>query len=83
MMRISATILTLTMLFISAVPASADGAASLKKADGTSVRIICNASACQITFFDKAGNKVKMESTDGGAYGYAVAKEKYHGLGYN
>lgn len=83
MMRFSATALALAVIFAATVPASAGGTAILKKGDGTSVRIICNPSACQITFFDKAGNKVKQESADGGDYGYAVAKEKYHGLGYN
>ena len=77
--------LALAALFVVAVaaPAVAGGTSTLTKADGTSVRIICNPSACQITFFDKAGKKVKMETSDGGDYGYAVASQKYHALGYN
>jgi hypothetical protein len=66
-----------------AVPALAGGTTVLKKADGSSVRVICNPTACQSTLYDKAGRKVKMESSDGGNYGFAVTVQKYRGLGYN
>lgn len=65
-----------------ATAAHAGGNSELHKADGTKIRIICNPVACQITFYDKAGNKVKMESADGGDYGYAVSLQKYKALGY-
>lgn len=81
-MRIVSSALAAALLLAAAGPVFAGGTADLKKADGSSIRIICNPTACQITFFDKAGNKVKMESADGGDYGYAVAKEKYYALGY-
>ena len=83
MVRFSAAVTAVAVLVAAAGPALAGGTATLTKSDGTSIRIICNPAACQITFFDKSGKKVKMESADGGDYGYAVAKEKYHGLGYN
>ncbi len=83
MTRFSSIALTAAVILAATLPASAGGNSVLKKADGSSVRIICNPTACQITFFDKAGNKQKMESADGGDYGYAVAVQKYHGLGYN
>lgn len=81
-MRIVSSALAAALLMAATGSVFAGGTADLKKADGTSIRIICNPTACQITFFDKAGNKVKMESADGGDYGYAVTKEKYHALGY-
>ena len=80
-----ATIIASSIVLVLAAtsPVAAGGSSVMKKPDGSSVRIICNPTACQMTFFDKNGTKVKMESADGGDYGYAVAVQKYHGLGYN
>ncbi|MDK9695223.1 MAG: hypothetical protein OEL76_02390 [Siculibacillus sp.] len=83
MNRISMICAAAVTVLAATTPASAGGSSVMKKPDGSSVRIICNPTACQITFFDKSGAKQKMESADGGDYGFAVATQKYRGLGYN
>lgn len=82
MARHTGLFVSLGLLLATTPAALAGGDLTLTKSDGSTVHIICNPMGCVAMLFDKKGNRVGTENSEGGNVGYAETLKKFQDRGY-